>query len=226
MPRTKETNRAELEAFWRAHLDGWAASDLNQREYCEAHGLPLKRFGNWRAKVKHQVPAPARKLLYRRGGGPGPSASPRTRDFPAPAGYIPTGKAGGQVTRRNYSKADKHRIVEEACRDGASVSGIARKYAISSSVLFRWRKAFGMDGASRIVPVTITDAPDNGPDHLTDLPAIVAQDTPPAGPVIVERSTSGIEVELVGGRRVRFERDADPETVHRLVVLLEGDAPC
>jgi len=41
-------------------------------------------------------------------------------------------------------------------------------------------------------------------------------------PVIVERSVPGIEVELVGGRRVRFERDADPETVRRLVALLEG----
>jgi hypothetical protein len=27
---------------------------------------------------------------------------------------------------------------------------------------------------------------------------------------------------LIGGRRVRFERDADPETVRRLVMLLEG----
>jgi hypothetical protein len=43
--------------------------------------------------------------------------------------------------------------------------------------------------------------------------------------VIVERSPPGIEVELVGGRRVRFERDVDPETVQRLVALLEGGAP-
>ena len=28
MPRMKETKRAELEAFWRSHLEGWAASDL------------------------------------------------------------------------------------------------------------------------------------------------------------------------------------------------------
>jgi hypothetical protein len=63
----KETKRAELEAFWLAHLEGWAASDLNQREYCEAHGLPLKRFGNWRAKFRLEVPSPARKLLWRRG---------------------------------------------------------------------------------------------------------------------------------------------------------------
>ena len=33
----------------------------------------------------------------------------------------------------------------------------------------------------------------------------------------------GIEVELIGGRRVRFERDVDPETVRRLVTLLEGE---
>ena len=45
-----------------------------------------------------------------------------------------------------------------------------------------------------------------------------------ASAVIVERSAPGIEVELVGGRRVRFERDADPETVRRLVALLEGGA--
>ena len=42
--------------------------------------------------------------------------------------------------------------------------------------------------------------------------------------MIVERSAPGIEVELIGGRRVRFERDIDPETVRRLVSLLEGAA--
>ncbi len=70
MPRLKAVKRSELESFWRAHLDGWRRSDLNQREYCEAHGLPLKRFGNWRAQFKHEDPAPAGKLLYRRGGKP------------------------------------------------------------------------------------------------------------------------------------------------------------
>jgi hypothetical protein len=43
--------------------------------------------------------------------------------------------------------------------------------------------------------------------------------------VIVERSAPGIEVELIGGRRVRFERDADPETIRRTVALLEGSTP-
>ena len=52
MPRMTAGKRLELESFWRAHLDGWRRSDLNQREYCELHGLPLKRFGNWRAKLR------------------------------------------------------------------------------------------------------------------------------------------------------------------------------
>jgi hypothetical protein len=43
------------EAFWRAHHEAWRRSELNQREYCEAQGIPLKAFG-------------ARKLLYRRAG--------------------------------------------------------------------------------------------------------------------------------------------------------------
>ena len=56
------------EAFWRAHHEAWQRCDLNQREYCAAHGLPLKAFGNWRARFKTEPQAPVRKLLYRRGG--------------------------------------------------------------------------------------------------------------------------------------------------------------
>ncbi len=60
MPRMTAVKRSELESFWRAHLDGWRRGDLNQREYCELHGLPLKRFGNWRARLKHEEPASGR----------------------------------------------------------------------------------------------------------------------------------------------------------------------
>ncbi len=61
MPRMTAGKRSELESFWRAHLDGWRRSDLNQQEYCELYGLPLKRFGNWRAKLKHEETASAER---------------------------------------------------------------------------------------------------------------------------------------------------------------------
>ena len=56
------------ESFWRAHHEAWKRSDLNQRQYCEAQGIPLKAFGNWRAQFKAEPQPPERKLLYRRRG--------------------------------------------------------------------------------------------------------------------------------------------------------------
>jgi hypothetical protein len=56
------------EAFLRAHHEAWRRSELNQREYCETKGIPLKAFDNCRAKFKAEAQPPERKLLYRRGG--------------------------------------------------------------------------------------------------------------------------------------------------------------
>jgi hypothetical protein len=53
-------------AFWRAHHEALRHSELNQREYCEAQRIPLKAFGNWRAKFKTEPQPPSPKLLYRR----------------------------------------------------------------------------------------------------------------------------------------------------------------
>jgi hypothetical protein len=52
-----------------------------------------------------------------------------------------------------------------------------------------------------------------------------ANGQPAAPSIIVERVTAGIEIELIGGRRVRFDRDVDPETMKRVVSALEGGAP-
>ncbi len=56
------------EAFWPAYHEAWQRSDLNQGEYFERHGIPLKAFGNWRVRFKAEPQEPVRKLLYRRGG--------------------------------------------------------------------------------------------------------------------------------------------------------------
>ncbi len=219
MPRMTAGKRSELESFWRAHMDGWRCSELNQREYCEAHGLPLKRFGNWRAKLKHEEPASAGKLLYRRGGGLRHMSSHMTKEIvPPPSGYIPSARSAPPGARRRFSEADKRRIVEEAKRPGASVSGVARRYGITARLLFRWKQELAPAATTEttFLPVTITDAPEQSAETPPSLPG-------PA-PVIVERPAPGIEVDLIGGRRVRFERDVDPETVRRLVSLLEGEA--
>jgi transposase-like protein len=215
--RSTAAKRLELESFWRAHLEGWRRSDLNQREYCELHGLPLKRFGNWRAKFKHEDDVPRRKLLYRRGSGLRhmPRHMSNKETVLAPATYIPSASAPPPNGRRQFSKADKKRILAEIDRPGGSVSGVAKHYGISVPLLFRWKRELAASPQATLLAVTVTDASEQSADAPPSLPG-------PA-PVIVERSAPGIEVELIGGRRVRFDRDTDPETVHQLVALLEGE---
>jgi len=135
------------EAFWRAHHEAWKRSDLNQREYCEAQGIPLKAFGNWRAKFKAEpLPAP-RKLLYRRSGvshslshTPSHSLSHSLSHVtypssaPSPSPIVPPARAGH---RRRFSEADRRHILAETAKPGASISEVARRYGIARRVLCR-----------------------------------------------------------------------------------------
>lgn len=85
--------------------------------------------------------------------------SPMTKEIEAGrATYIPSGRSSG--ARRNFGEADKRRIVEGACREGASISGVARKYGIAAAVVFRWRKDLAPAREPAILPVVLSDAPD------------------------------------------------------------------
>jgi hypothetical protein len=90
---------------------------LNQREYCEAQGIPLKAFGNWRAKFKAEPQLPERKLLYRRGGlshtlshSLSHTLSHVTYPSWLKGPVVPPARDGH---RRRFSEADKRRILEE-----------------------------------------------------------------------------------------------------------------
>src|SRR5258708_7695057 len=159
MPDKLRSRERYGEAFWRAHHEAWRHSELNQREYCEAQGIPLKAFGNWRAKVTTQPQLPAPKLLYpRRRLSHNPTHRPShilshmTNDLPGP--IVPPARDGH---RRTFSEADKRRIVEETGRPGASLSEVARSYGIAARGLFRWKLELAQ-AAPVFVAVEITDA--------------------------------------------------------------------
>jgi hypothetical protein len=147
------------EAFWRAHHEAWQRSDLNQREYCEVHGLPRKGFENWRAKFKAEPQVPERKLLYRRGGlrhrlshTLSHRLSHRTNDELSRP-IVPSARDGH---RRAFSNDDKRRIVAEAAQPGASLSAVARCYGIAARLLFRWKQELA--AMPTFVTMEITDA--------------------------------------------------------------------
>jgi hypothetical protein len=43
MPDKFRTRERYGEVFWRKHHEAWQQSALNQREYCEAHGIERSR---------------------------------------------------------------------------------------------------------------------------------------------------------------------------------------
>ena len=135
------------EAFWRAHHEAWRRSALNQREYCEVQGIPLKAFGNWRAKFKAEPQLPGRKLLYRRGGlshivshklnhmTSGRLSHRAVEEEMRP--IVPPSRGGH---RRTFSEDDKRRIIDEATAPDVNLSAVARSYGIAARVLFRWKQ--------------------------------------------------------------------------------------
>ena len=157
------------EAFWRKHHEAWQQSALNQREYCEAHGIPLKAFGNWRAKFKAEPQSEMPRLLYRRGGlshrlshSTSHSLGHMTNDLPGP--IVAPSREGH---RRKFSEADKRRIVEEAVRAGASLSEVARRYGIAARVLFRWKQKLTQATAPMFIAVEIADATSPTEEHAS-----------------------------------------------------------
>ena len=208
MPRLSRERRTEREAFWRFHHGEWARGALNQREYCASHGLPLKRFGNWRVQFQGEEESRKAGCLYRRGGFSHMASHMSSRDTGVTSpGYIPSARAVPEA-RRNFSLADKRRIVTEACHPGASVSGVARRHRSDARQLFRWKQELVPPAEPVFLPVTVDDG--------------VLPVAPAPAPVVAERAMHEIEVELASGRRVRFGHATDPETVRAMIAMLEG----
>lgn len=82
--------------------------------------------------------------------------------------------------------------------------------------MFQWRKQLGMGPAHRIGPATITDTADG----LADL-AVMTSRSAASAP---DRAAPAIEIELACGRRLRFARETNPETIQRLIAALDGGA--
>ena len=122
-----DENRSRVrygEAFWREHHEAWRQSVLNQREYCEAHGIPLKAFGNWRARFKAEPQPPVRKLLYRRGGLShrlSHTLSHMTTDAPEPTLIVPPARDGPSAELQRVGQMPHRRGIGAT---GASLSEV------------------------------------------------------------------------------------------------------
>ena len=213
----------ETLSYWRQHIKGWKKSDLTQRAYCSAHHLPRRSFQNWRLRFKADDAVAERKLrwrhLHKHRPSVDPSASPMAMAPMRPQLGIPRPNR-----RRQFPDELKRQIVEETLLPGATVSSVARLYGVTPPCVFRWRKLMGLGApgeAATFAPVRIRAEND----VLGGAPALPSEPLIALPTAAIDRPPAGIEIELSGGRRVRFERDTDPETVRRMIEILEGARP-
>lgn len=124
------------------------------------------------------------------------------------SGYVPE-KSFTVVaeTRRKWTLAEKTAVVAEIA--GSSVSAVARKHGIASSLMFRWRRDLGGGGenAKRDAGTAFV---------AVALPAPV-NDAVPSG----VRGGGLIEIELAHGRRVRVDASVDTNALARVIAVLE-----
>ena len=112
-------------------------------------------------------------------------------------------------TRRRWSDDERRRAVEETRH--LPVSAVARRHGMAKSLLFRWRKEAGLSGKRRqiegFVPVRITASP------AISLP-------PPSASVPVAHEAGSIEIELVGGIKLRVSGTVRPEALRQVIAAL------
>ena len=114
-------------------------------------------------------------------------------------------------TRRRWSREQKRAIVNEIVAAGGSVSEVARRHGVRTSLLFRWRRDQQREQSNGAEA-----APATTPKFLP-----VRLPPPRAEPSSTVKSGS-IEIVLSGGRTVRVGSDVDTTALVRVIAALEG----
>jgi transposase len=112
-------------------------------------------------------------------------------------------------TRRRWEPAQKLAILAEVDAPGGSVSEVARRHALHTSLLFRWRRELTKRTRSAPASVAQSFLPVRLP-----LPALPA----PSAPV----RPGTIEIVLAGGRTIRVGTDVEVGALVRIVEALEA----
>jgi transposase len=112
-------------------------------------------------------------------------------------------------TRRRWSAEQKRAIVNEIAARG-SVSEVARRHGVHTSLLFRWRRDL-LEERDRGVQASPSATPAFLPIRL---PPPRAETSSPVGSGL-------IEIALAGGRTVRVGADVDTGALMRIIEALE-----
>jgi transposase len=112
--------------------------------------------------------------------------------------------------RRRWTEADKRRLVAETLAPGATVHGVARRHGVNTSQLFTWRKQLRVGIEPGTEPA------------VAGFAAVTIAPSAPSMETVEPMSSSLIEIDLVGGDRVRISGAPDPAVVAAALRALAG----
>ena len=108
-------------------------------------------------------------------------------------------------SRRRWTIEEKLAIVAAARTSGDAVSVVARRYGMNANHLFNWLQR---DRDGTLDRRALYEA-DGGPLDFVSL-GVVGE---PAAPAAMSRLDAMVEIELVGGAKVRVSAGVDPTTL-------------
>lgn len=115
--------------------------------------------------------------------------------------------------RRDWTDAEKVRIVEESLRGYRQCAATARRYEISRALLTRWRRDFrsghlAADGRPQFMAVQVASGGANSASRqLAESP--------------VTGINSRVEITLANGRKITVDATVDPMALTHLVQVLD-----
>ena len=135
----------------------------------------------------------------------------------------------GVERRRRWSEEERLRILHEASLPGSSVAEVARRYDVSRSQIYQWRRAFRLRRAGSEVPVAQDRAPEDG--ALVDFLPVAISDTPQrndnSDQAGVEKRASPpvavlLAIGLRGGRTLHVSSSLASCEITRLIAAIEA----
>ena len=132
----------------------------------------------------------------------------------------------GRERRRRWTAEQKREIAAESLQPGTSPVMVARRYGISSGLLYTWRQqllcgALGavIDTKQRFVRVDVV----SGLPQLEATTPATVELTPPATPLVSPSSEPDgwIEIMLSGGAKVRVDAQVNEDALRRVLAVLE-----
>jgi transposase len=111
--------------------------------------------------------------------------------------------------RRRWTSEQKLALVAETLRPGASPTQIARRYGISTGLLYTWRR-LARDGELSLVPAS-APAAEFVPVEIVPEASILGAEAAGAGIMVIE---------LPGERRVHVDRHVDTDALRRVLLAL------